>query len=78
MLYDYEADPSSLNTSMKELSVKVDEVVIVLESGPQNNGWCYVMREERTSSSGGGSVGTRSEGWVPEDYLESEETTAVL
>ena len=61
VLYDYEADPSSLNTNMKELTVKAEQMVTVLQSGPENNGWCYVQL-----------ASNKEEGWVPEDYLSAE------
>jgi hypothetical protein len=63
VLYYYQADPESLKTSMKELTIKSGEIVTILSSDSKNNGWCYVQREEN---------GVVEEGWVPENYLSSE------
>jgi hypothetical protein len=58
--YDYQADPASLKTTHKELSIKTGEIVILIESGPENNGWCFVQKENKP----------QEEGWIPEDYLD--------
>lgn len=58
--FDYQADPASFKTSHRELSIKAGEIVVIIESGPDNNGWCFVHKEGRSTE----------EGWIPEDYLD--------